>query len=187
MQITNKAITEIQPYEKNPRRNDNAVGVVAKSIKEFGFKVPIVIDNEGVIVAGHTRYRAAVELGLQEVPCIIADDLNEEQIKAFRLVDNKTSEYASWDYELLNIELEDITNIDMGEFGLETIDTSYIDDLLSEDYVELYGEKDSFEISFTIPIEHKEMIMEYISENTKDPVVRMIISEAEEWSKTQEN
>ena len=111
-------INSIKPYEKNPRKNDKAVEYVANSIKEFGFKVPIVIDKENVIVAGHTRYKAGVKLGLKEVPCIIANDLKEEQIKAFRLADNKVSEQAKWDMDLLDKELNDLYNIlDMSNFG----------------------------------------------------------------------
>ena len=116
MEIINRNIEEIIPYEKNPRNNDEAVDYVAKSIKEFGFKVPIVIDKNNVIITGHTRLKAAKMLGIKEIPTIIADDLSEEQIKAFRLVDNKVSEYSTWDDKLLNIELEDI-NINMDEFG----------------------------------------------------------------------
>ena len=86
------------PYEKNPRKNDDAVKYVAESIQQFGFKVPIVIDTNGVIIAGHTRYKASKKLGLKEVPCIIADDLTEEQIKAYRLADNKVSELSEWVY-----------------------------------------------------------------------------------------
>jgi ParB family transcriptional regulator, chromosome partitioning protein len=117
MQIVNKPIKDLIPYEKNPRRNDEAVKYVANSIKAFGFKVPIVIDNKNVIVAGHTRLKAAKELGMKEVPCIVADDLNEEQIRAFRLADNKTAEMALWDDGLLKYELDGIIDIDMSEFG----------------------------------------------------------------------
>lgn len=120
--IVEKKLSEITPYEKNPRNNDNAVDPVAESIKEFGFKVPIVIDKDGVIVAGHTRYRAAKKLKLKTVPCIIADDLDDEQIKAFRLADNKVGELAEWDDELLNQQLDEIFNIDMELFGFEFIE-----------------------------------------------------------------
>lgn len=106
MQIIYKGIGELIPYENNPRKNDNAVPYVKESIKRYGFKVPIIIDKNNVIVAGHTRYLASIELGLEELPCIVADDLTEEEIKEFRLVDNKTNEFASWDMELLEIELE---------------------------------------------------------------------------------
>ena len=119
MQIIEKSITEIQPYEKNPRKNDEAVQYVANSIKEFGFKVPIVIDKNGVIVAGHTRYKAAKELGLEKLPCVIADDLTEEQVKAFRIADNKVGEVAEWDFDLLGEELDDIFDIDMSDFGFD--------------------------------------------------------------------
>ena len=118
MEIINKKIDELIPYEKNPRRNDEAVDYVANSIKEFGFKVPIVIDKNNVIVAGHTRLKASKKLKLKEVPCIIADDLTDEQIKAFRLADNKVSEKAEWDFELLDKELDDI-DIDMSDFGFD--------------------------------------------------------------------
>ena len=136
MEIINKSIEELKPYENNPRFNDDAVPYVANSIKEFGFKVPIIIDKNGVIVAGHTRYKASLELGLKEVPCIVADDLNEEQIKAFRLADNKVSEKAEWDFELLDEELDDILNIDMSEFDFEKleIDWNKVDELTEESY-----------------------------------------------------
>ena len=117
MEIINKKVNDLKPYENNPRFNDEAVEYVANSIKEFGFKVPIIIDKNNVIVAGHTRYKASLELGLKEVPCIVADDLNDEQVKAFRLADNKVSEKSSWNYELLDEELKEILNIDMDEFG----------------------------------------------------------------------
>ena len=121
MNIIEKNLSEIKPYEKNPRKNDNAVEYVANSIKEFGFKVPIVIDNNGVIVAGHTRYKASKKLGLEKVPCIIADDLTPEQIKAYRLADNKVSEKSEWDFDLLQDELSEILNIDMEMFDFNKL------------------------------------------------------------------
>lgn len=121
MQIKELKLTEIKPYEKNPRRNDEAVKYVAKSIEEFGFKVPIIIDKDNVIVCGHTRYKAAKKLKLEIVPCISADDLTEEQIKAFRLADNKVSEYSDWDFDLLGEELASLIDFDMEGFGFEDI------------------------------------------------------------------
>ena len=132
MNIIDKSLTDIKPYENNPRNNDEAVEPVANSIKEFGFKVPIVIDKNNIIVAGHTRYKAAKKLGLETVPCIIADDLNEEQIKAFRLADNKVSEIATWDLELLGNELDNIINIDMGEFSFLIDEEPSFDELERE-------------------------------------------------------
>ena len=123
-------IEDLKPYEKNPRKNDTAVDAVAKSIEQFGFKVPIVIDADNVIICGHTRYKAAQKLGLDSVPCVIADDLPPEKIKAFRLADNKTAELAAWDFELLDAELANLT-CDMNDFGFA--DTPHIDfDSISE-------------------------------------------------------
>lgn len=124
MNIVNMNIDDLIEYENNPRFNDDAVEPVARSIEQFGWKVPIVIDSNNVIITGHTRLKAAKFLGLDEVPCIVADDLDEDQVKAFRLADNKVGELAQWDYEALNIELESI-EIDMGEFGF--IELSDID------------------------------------------------------------
>lgn len=126
---------ELIPYANNPRNNDEAVDYVANSIKEFGFKVPCVIDSEKNVVCGHTRLKAAKKLGIKEVPCIIADDLTEEQIDAFRLADNKTAEIATWDFEKLEIELESISGIDMSDFGFEKVisfDESALDDLFTD-------------------------------------------------------
>ena len=135
MNIVYKALDEIKPYEKNPRHNDDAVKYVKKSIEKFGFKVPIVIDKDGTIVAGHTRYKASLELGLEKVPCIIADDLTEKQIKAFRLADNKTAEKAYWDFDLLNEELGDLKiDFDMNDFGFNiSMDDADIDGLFEDD------------------------------------------------------
>lgn len=111
---------EITPYENNPRINDNAISKVVESISEFGFTNPILLDNNNIIIAGHTRYEAAKVLGLDEVPCIYLDDLSEEQIKAYRLVDNKTSEFAGWDFEALSKELASIgDSVDMACFDFD--------------------------------------------------------------------
>lgn len=110
---------ELIPYVNNPRTNDQAVDSVAASIKEFGFKQPIVIDKDKVVVAGHTRLKASKKLGLEEVPCIIADDLTEEQIKAYRLADNKVAESADWDLQKLELELKALEDVDMSQFGFD--------------------------------------------------------------------
>ena len=124
MIIREMNVGEITPYNNNPRHNDEAVAVVAESIQRFGFKVPIVIDKDGVIVTGHTRLKAAKKLGMETVPCITADDLTDEQIKAFRLADNKTAEYATWDFDKLEAELAELKllGIDMGAFEFELPD-----------------------------------------------------------------
>ena len=117
MNVIDIKIDKLIPYEKNPRKNDKAVKYVARSIEVFGFKVPLVIDKNNVVVCGHTRLKAAKKLGMDSVPCIIADDLTDEQIKAFRLADNKVSEQAEWEWDLLDDEINDILDLDMGEFG----------------------------------------------------------------------
>lgn len=147
MNLVDIEVDKIIPYINNPRNNDDAVDNVAASIKEFGFKVPLVIDKDNVVVTGHTRLKAAKKLGLKTVPCIYADDLTEQQIKAFRLADNKVSEFSTWDLEKLDIELEGITDLEMVDFGffgdIENSDhTSETDDT---------GEKGSLVERFGVP------------------------------------
>ena len=119
MNIKNIKVEQLIPYINNPRRNDEAVDKVKASIQEFGFKVPLVIDKNNVVVTGHTRLKAAKLLGMEEVPCVVADDLTEAQIKAFRIADNRVAEYAEWDEELLKIELDELEEMD---FDLDSLD-----------------------------------------------------------------
>ena len=134
MQIKIVPIADIIPYENNPRKNTDAVQYVKNSIKEFGFRIPMVLDAENVIVCGHTRFLAAQELGMTEVPCTYADDLTEEQIKAFRLADNKTSEMSAWDFEKLELELSELPGIDMADFGFQNteFDENALGDLFTD-------------------------------------------------------
>lgn len=136
MEIKRVKLSEIRPYEKNPRRNDSAVDAVAASIKEFGWQQPIVVDKDGVIIAGHTRYKAAKKLKCKEVPVVYADNLTEEQVKAYRLADNKTSELAEWDADLLSEELLDLQDFDMGQFGFDDFnaDTQEIEEAHEDEY-----------------------------------------------------
>ena len=129
MQIRQRPISEIHPYENNPRINDGAVAAVVASIREFGFRQPIVVDTEGVIICGHTRYKAAIELGLEKVPVHVAKDLTPEQVKAYRLADNKTSELAEWDFDLLPIELAELQGMDF-DLGLLGFDQDQLAELL---------------------------------------------------------
>ena len=147
---------ELIPCTNNPRNNDDAVDYVANSLKEFGFKVPCVIDSEKNVVCGHTRLKAAKKLGIKEVPCIIADDLTEEQIKAFRLSDNKVGEFAEWDFNLLDEELSGIFDIDMKQFGFDL--QSIIDD---ED-----DKKEDGEVPFTEVLgeEHNYIVLYFDNE-----------------------
>lgn len=116
MEIIQKSIDEIVPYENNPRVNEKAVQYVAESISEFGFKVPIVVDRDGTIITGHTRLMAAQQLGMEYVPCIVAADLSEDQANAYRLADNRVSEKSKWDLHKLDIELAKVKSIDMKRF-----------------------------------------------------------------------
>lgn len=133
MEIRELNVDEIIPYENNPRFNDEAVEAVANSIKEFGFKVPIILDKDKVIIAGHTRLLAAKRLGMESVPVIFADDLTEEQVKAFRLADNKVGEIATWDITKLNKELEELKDlgVQMDLFGFEMPDVNIV---VEDDY-----------------------------------------------------
>lgn len=124
MEIKEIEIGDIQPYKYNPRNNIAAVGQIAKSIKEFGFKVPLVIDKNNVIICGHTRYEAAKKLKLKTVPCILADDLSEEQVRAFRIIDNKTAEISTWDKDLFNAELLKFETFDFEPFKIEPFKTT---------------------------------------------------------------
>jgi len=141
IQVQKININDVREYDNNPRNNDDAVDVVAASILEFGFKVPIIIDKNNVIVAGHTRVKACKKLGITEIPAIIADDLTDEQLNAFRLADNKTHEFATWDEKKLIKELENI-KMDMFQFGFEDLEaqmeTEVFDDEFDEE--ELYTE-----------------------------------------------
>lgn len=138
MNVIEMPTADLIPYERNPRKNDDAVDAVALSISSFGFKVPIIVDSGNVIVAGHTRLKAAQKLGLATVPVIRADDLTEEQVRAFRLADNKVSEAASWDFEKLEAELAEIS-MDMSLFGFLEAEDGIDPESVAEDDPDLDG------------------------------------------------
>jgi len=119
MQIIEKTLKELKPYPNNPRNNSKAVAPVKESILKFGFKVPLVVDKNNVIVCGHTRYYASKEIGLEKVPCVVADDLTQEQIDAFRLVDNRTAEFAEWNFDKLAEELSSIPDFNLDAFDFD--------------------------------------------------------------------
>jgi hypothetical protein len=121
MKIEMVKISEVIPYDKNPRRNDDAVKFVKKSIEDFGFRVPIVVDKHMVICSGHTRLKAAKQLGLKEVPVHIASDLNEDQIKALRIADNSSAQRAEWDITLLEAEMKALPGYDFVNYGIDYI------------------------------------------------------------------
>ena len=144
MNIIKMKVEDLIPYINNPRNNENAVDKVASSISEFGFKNPIFVDKNNVVVNGHTRLLASKKLGLKEVPVIVIDDLTDTQIKAFRIADNKVAEYSKWDYDLLNIELEQLEELDfsMSNFGVSVFESiefeidEDIEEVLEEEYEE---------------------------------------------------
>lgn len=122
MEIIYKSLKELKPYENNPRRNDRAVSALAESIQEYGFKVPCVIDQNGVLITGHTRYKAAKKLGLKEIPCIIAEDLTPEQIDEFRIADNKVGEISQWDKKKLSFEMAKLPKFEPLKLGFRSND-----------------------------------------------------------------
>lgn len=145
LDIEERSIDKIYPYENNPRRNDDAVEYVAKSITEYGWQQPIVIDKDGIIVVGHTRYKAAKSLGLKTVPVHVIEGLTDEQIKAYRIADNKTSDYSFWDNALLLQELESLGDdfftgfetSEMFDFKWDEADNSILEDTPDGAYYEL--------------------------------------------------
>lgn len=173
MEIIYKSIKDVKPYGKNPRKNLRAVDAVANSIKEFGFKVPIIIGGDGEIVAGHTRVMAAEKLGLEEVPCIVADDLSPEQIKAFRLADNKAAELAEWDFSLLENELHDIeinTDFSMGLFGFDEHGEKYDFSEFDSENESLKG-KEEVLISISVPADFQEEVNDFLRNGEADTAI----------------
>lgn len=168
MQIVEKELTWLKPYANNPRDNESAVEPVANSIKEFGFKVPIVATSDGEIINGHTRFKASKFLGLKKVPVIISDDLTEEQIKAFRLADNKTGELADWNEELLAKELEKL-DFNLEQFGFEK---------LADEFDEEDNEEDPYTSKITTPTYEptgEEVYLQDLVDTTKrDELIRKI-------------
>lgn len=135
MEIKNLKTDDLIPYINNARHNDDAVDAVASSIKNFGFKVPVIVDGNNEIIAGHTRVKAAKKLGLETVPVVVADDLTPEQVKAFRLADNKVGEIATWDDDMLNAELAELADLDfdMTDFGFEALSFESDDEVVEDD------------------------------------------------------
>lgn len=159
-------INSIKPYKKNPRKNEEAIPYVMESIKQFGFKNPVILDKGNVIICGHTRIESAKRLGITEIPCIYADDLTDEQIKAFRLADNKVAEISEWDIDLLDTELDDILNIDMSDFGFD-LD---LEDEFNEEDLEDERKKEKVNVSIVLnSYQDYEIIKERI-ENLTDEV-----------------
>lgn len=169
MNIIEMNITDIKPYKNNPRVNKRAIGVVAESIKEFGFKNPIVVDSNNEIIVGHTRLEASKLLGMDTVPVIVADDLTEEQVIAFRIMDNKSSEFAEWDYTKLIEEIDLLKNedydIDLTGFNEAEIG-EIIDSFIEEE--EEKAEEEKPEIEFTTELLEEYQYVVLYFDNTLD-------------------
>lgn len=126
MRVVMMPIGMIVPYENNPRNNEKAIDAVANSIREYGFKKPILVDEQYTILAGHTRRLAALKLGLKEVPVVVVTDLDETRKKAFRLADNRTSEFSAWDDDLLKAEMQKASDVDFSDFGFDIGDVGKV-------------------------------------------------------------
>lgn len=158
-QIVYKKVSELYFNEKNPRKNDNAVDSVAKSIEKYGFRNPIIIDTDGKVWCGNTRLKASIKLGLEEVPCIVVEDLTEQEIRELALLDNKTNEIAEWDFDLLAEELEDL---DLSEFELDW-GVLNADELGTDFEISNNGESEIGQMTFTLHKEQQELIRYAIS------------------------
>ena len=161
MKIINKPLAEIHPYENNPRINDGAIAAVTNSIREFGFRVPIIISADNEIIAGHTRYAAANALNFDVVPCIVAEDLSPEKIRAFRVVDNKTAELSEWDNAALAREIDELiaAGIDLSEYGFDVGEFDIDMDTLGDSFTLPEGDKANVEqMTFTFSGEQAELV-----------------------------
>lgn len=179
MEIKNIDIKLIKPYENNPRVNINAVDKVAESIKEFGFKVPLVINSDYVIINGHTRYEASKKLGLKNVPVIFAGDLTEEQQNAFRIIDNKTHDYAEWDYQTLEEELDKIS-LDMSKYGFEENTLDFIDEMIDSGIAGEGNDKEVWGLKITFEKQYEGLVKEAINKYGKEMIVQSVLDILEE-------
>jgi len=192
LKVETWSIDRLIPYARNPRRNDEQVDRMASAIREFGFRIPIVAKSDGSVVDGHLRLKAAQKLGLTEVPVALADELTDAQVKAFRILANKSANWAEWDFDLLKLEVQelkdmefdlDLTGFEVGELeALEGADYGHIDGLMEEAMgsgAAYNEESDIFSVSFNFQRDQKGMIEDFLKKKTKDYVVEMIIREAE--------
>lgn len=203
MNIQDISIENIIPYARNPRKNDDAITKVASSIKEYGFKQPIVVDKDMVIIAGHTRYQAAKKLGYETVPVLIASDLTEAQAKAYRIADNKTGEYAEWDRELLRLEFMELENLTYDTtlsgfdlYEIKSLDYGYDDVILDKMPDLASGEKPPYQQkTFTLHDEQAAIVDDAMTLARTNPLADTGINEnsngnalsliCEQWLKAQ--
>ena len=178
MNIELMDIDKVIPYARNPRINDSAVDSVVASIKEFGWQQPVVVDKENVIIAGHTRHLAARQLDMKKIPVHVATNLTPNQVKAYRLADNRVSENASWDYELLKLEFADLPDNDLITTGFSEEEISNVLDGWSADFDVSVNDGDEMEgLKTVIKIEiddenDKEDAIDFISRALKDTSIK---------------
>ncbi len=183
METRNTPVEDLIEYARNPRKNDNVIDKMVASIKEFGFRIPIVAKSDGTVVDGHLRLKAAKKLGLKEVPVVIADDLSEAQIKAFRLMANKSANWAEWDIELLNLEfkeLEDLNfDLELTGFELDEIDfnlPSVLDQLEDGVFTEKFkNERGIFSVTFVFPKNKEVEFLQKLKNVGKEAVAQEIM------------
>lgn len=176
-EIVTLALKDIIPYERNPRKNDAAVDDVAESIRQVGYRQRIVVDENNVILAGHTRWKALKKLGWKEAEVQRELDMTEEQKRKYRLLDNKASEKANWDYELLDWELEDL-DFEGYDFGFDVLTESYIDDLTQEAVaVAESNPLNTFNITLVFPKEHESEVKKWFKEHGNDEAVDLLLKE----------
>lgn len=179
MKIDYIDINLIKPYKSNPRINMNAIEKVAESIKEFGFKVPIVLNNKNIIINGHTRYEASKLIGLKVVPVIYANDLNEEQQRLFRIVDNKSQDLAEWDYLKLDEEIDKIS-LDMDKFGFEESVMSFIEETLNSGIAGIEREKELYGITITFENKYEDLVKKAVNKYGKEAIINEVLKDMEE-------
>lgn len=172
MNLVKKGMNEIFPYANNPRKNDSAVDAVAESIRQCGYIAPIIVDEDGVILAGHTRYKALKKLGRDWAEVIVKDGLTEEQKKKYRLLDNKTGELASWDLDLLSNEIEglDFDGLSLG-WDVYRISDKELNDLINEE-VEMRSKKKTMVVVETETNEEAEAVANVLKENGYSPKIK---------------
>ena len=166
MEVINIDVRDVMPYEHNPRKNEDAVEYVMNSIRDFGFKQPLVLDENHVIIVGHTRWMAAKRLGMKEVPCVIASDLSEEKARAYRLADNKTNEIAEWDNKELQAELDALYDaIEMDRYGFA----------IQIENIDLKGELDEAEVPIARELDEANnyLVLEFFTETDWDRAIAL--------------
>lgn len=175
MNVEEWPIDKVVPYENNPRNNDDAVDSTANSIKEFGWQQPIVVDKDGVVIVGHTRLKAAKKLKLEKVPVTVANNLTDEQVKAYRLADNKTGDLAEWESKMLNEELNEILNIDMEQFGFEPEEDEEIEEESEIEFSQELNEENNYIVlKFDNSVDWQQVITIFDVKPVQDTNTKMV-------------